>query len=231
MSKSLREPIASPATSDAEELQYFKKDFWSTENLKFSRPGCRLQKITKLIAGIADGKETCDLLDVGCGPATLMSILPPNVTYHGIDIAIQNPAPNLIERDLLEAPIDFEDKVFDIVVASGVFEYFGDRQREKFAEVARILRPTGAFIVTYTNFGHRSKGAYWALNNIGSLNGFRTDLSREFEICRSFPVGHNWTLREPNRRLVKDLNMRINSNIPIVSRFLAVEYFFVCTPR
>ena len=73
---------------------------------------------------MAQGK-TYDLLDVGCGPATLMHLLDQNISYHGIDIAIHEPAPNLIEADFLENPISFHGRKFDIVLAQGIFEYVG----------------------------------------------------------------------------------------------------------
>ena len=46
-----------------------------------------------------------------------MPLLRPNIQYHGIDIAIHDPAPNLIEADFLEVPIQFGDKHFDIILA------------------------------------------------------------------------------------------------------------------
>ena len=103
----------------------YKKDFWSEENLKYSRPHYRLEKSARLINRLARGRERT-LLDVGCGPATLMSLLEPNIKYYGIDIAIHDPAPNLIEADFLETPIRFDEKRFDIVLAQGVFRICGE---------------------------------------------------------------------------------------------------------
>src|SRR5580700_2737522 len=96
----------------------YKKGFWSEENLKYGKPHHRLEKSARIINRIAQGKERT-LLDVGCGPATLMSLLPPNIRYHGIDIAIHGQAPNLMETDFVAEPIKFGDKTFDIVVAQG----------------------------------------------------------------------------------------------------------------
>jgi hypothetical protein len=92
----------------------YKKDFWSKENLKYSRSHYRLEKSARIINKIARGRR-CKLLDVGCGGAALRSLLRPNIEYYGIDIAIHDQAPNLIEADFLEAPIPFADKRFDIV--------------------------------------------------------------------------------------------------------------------
>ena len=56
--------------------------------------------------------------------------------YYGIDIAIQEPSPNLTECDILQEPISSEDAPFDLIVAQGLFEYLADSQSRKFAEIA-----------------------------------------------------------------------------------------------
>src|SRR5262245_17931595 len=89
------------------EVKYYKRDFWETENLKLDKPHFRLRKVARVISKLARGRE-CDLLDVGCGTAALGRLMPPNVRYHGIDIAIQEPAPNLLEADIIESPIGFQ---------------------------------------------------------------------------------------------------------------------------
>lgn len=210
--------------------RYYKKDFWSKENLKFSQTHYRLVKSARIINNLARDRE-CNLLDVGCGPATLIQLLSPKINYHGIDIAIQDPAPYLIEVDLIKNPIKFGDKQFDIVVAQGIFEYMGDLQSQKFAEIAQLLNGTGIFIVSYWNFGHRNKEVYWAHSNIQSIDDFRQGLARHFNIDRFFPVSHNWHHSWPNRRINRAVNMHINMNIPFISPILAVEYFFLCSPR
>jgi len=211
-------------------VRYLKRDFWSTENLKHVPAHYRLRKTARIVNGIA-GERPCTLLDVGCGPATLMGLLRPNVSYFGIDIAIHDPAPNLLQADIVEEPIRFGDRKFDIVVAQGLFEYLGDVQSQKFGEIADVLEADGVFVVSYTNFGHRNKDVYWAYSNVQSLDRFRGDLGRFFTIQRAFPTAHNWHHGQPNRRLVKALNMHVNVNIPVISPALAVEYFFICSAR
>src|SRR5579862_1918223 len=127
------------------EQKYYKRDFWADENLKYTEPHFRLEKSSHILNRIARGKE-CDLLDVGCGPATLMRLLDKNIHYHGIDIAIHNPAPNLIESDFLGNPIRFGNKKFDIILAQGVFEYVGAFQAQKFSEIKQSLKPDGIFM-------------------------------------------------------------------------------------
>jgi cyclopropane fatty-acyl-phospholipid synthase-like methyltransferase len=208
----------------------YKKDFWSEENLKYSRPHYRMEKISRLINKLAHGQER-SLLDVGCGPATLASLLDRNIRYHGIDIAIQQPAPNLIESDFLEAPIQFQGKKFDIVVAQGVFEYVGEFQSQKFAEIAQIVNKDGIFVASYVNFDHRQKDVYWPYSNVQPFGRFRRSLAQHFMINRYFPTSYNWNHWEPGRKILRAANMHVNFNIPVVGPALAVEYLLICSPR
>jgi SAM-dependent methyltransferase len=214
----------------SERASYYKKAFWGKENLKFGEPWYRLQKSAQIITALAGGRE-CTLLDVGCGPATLMRLLPANIEYFGIDIAIHDPAANLIEADLLESAIAFDGKRFDIVTALGLFEYVGNLQAQKFSEIAQLLNDGGKFIVSYTNFDHRKKRIYEAFSNVQPLDSFRQSMGRYFNIERSFPASHNWRHSQPSRKIVKAINMHVNANIPLISPALAVDYFFVCSPR
>jgi SAM-dependent methyltransferase len=209
----------------------YKKDFWSKENLQYSRPHYRLEKSARVVNRIARGRRRRTLLDVGCGGAALRPLIRPNIEYYGIDIAIHDPAPNVIEADFLEAPIPFADKFFDIVIAQGVFEYVGDFQVWIFSEIARLLNDSGVFIGSYVNFDHHDRCVYWPYSNVQSFNEFRRGLAQYFRIRRLFPTSHNWRHSEPRRKLTQAVNMQINVTVPFISRALAVEYFFVCSPR
>lgn len=218
-----------PGKTIGNDVRYYQRDFWSQENLKFSEPHYRMGKAVQIISRVAAGRES-ELLDIGCGPATLRRVLPSNINYHGIDIAIQNPAPDLIESDIVNTPIRFADKKFDIVIAQGVFEYVPNVQAQKFAEIAEILRPTGTFIVTYWNYAHRNPKIYHAHTNVQPIGEFRQDLSRCFRVDRYFPASHNWYHGSPSMSFNKTINMHVNMRIPLVSRLLGVEYFFLCSP-
>ena len=208
----------------------YKRDFWIKENRKHVPAHYRLQKSARLINAIA-GREDRDLLDVGCGPATLMRLLRPNIHYCGIDIAIHDQVPNLIETDFLEKPIRFDGRRFDIVAALGVFEYMGTRQDQKFSEIAQLLDEHGRFVVTYTNFGHRDKRVFEAFSNVQPFDDFRRSLAQHFTIERSFPTSYNWRGGQPVRAWLKSANMRMKGNIPLIGPRLAVEYFFICSRR
>jgi len=209
--------------------QYYGRGFWSEENLRFSQPHYRMEKAMRIINNVARGRER-DLLDIGCGPAALMHLLPSTIHYHGIDIAIQGSAPYLIEADIVRTPIEFADKKFDIIIAQGLFEYVPEVQSQKFSEIAEILRPGGTFIVTYWNYAHRNPKVFHAHTNVQPFGDFQRDLERHFSVDRFFPASHNWYHGSPSMRFNKALNMRINMNIPIVSPLLGVEYFVLCSP-
>jgi SAM-dependent methyltransferase len=220
--------IGDPARESAAEQ--YKRDFWVKENRKHVPAHYRLQKSARVINAIA-GREDRDLLDVGCGPATLMRLVRPNIHYYGIDIAIHDPAPNLIETDILKKPIRFNGRSFDIVAALGVFEYMGANQEQKFSEIAQLLAEQGRFVLTYTNFGHRDKRIFEAFSNVQPLEDFRQSLARHFTIDKCFPTSYNWHGGQPVRATAKSANMHVKANIPLVGTRLAVEYFFICSRR
>ena len=220
--------VGGPARETAADR--YKRDFWIRENRKHVPAHYRLQKSARIINSIA-GTEERSLLDVGCGPATLMRLLRPNINYYGIDIAVHDPAPNLIEADILREPIRFADKRFDIVTALGVFEYVGASQIQKFSEIAQLLGENGRFVLTYTNFGHRDKHIFEAFSNVQPFGEFRRSLARHFIIDRYFPTSYNWRGGQPYRPVLKAANMYVEANIPLVGPKLAVEYFFICSRR
>src|SRR6266704_3336665 len=184
--------------------KYYKRDFWIKENLNYVEPHFRLEKSARIVNRIARGREL-DLLDVGCGPATLMHFL--------------------------ESPIKFGDKQFDIVLAQGVFEYIGSHQTEKFSEIKRLLRENGKFILSYVNFDHFSKAIYSVYNNVQTFADFKKSLADIFHVERVIPTSHGWRNNEPTRKFMKRIHMHMDLKIPFISNLLAIEYFYVCSFR
>lgn len=210
-------------------IEYHKKDFWSEENLRYSVPHFRMLKVARVIRRLTRGR-TVDVLDVGCGPGTLGTLLPSNVHYYGIDISIPEPADNFLEADIVENPVDFNGMKFDLVVAQGLFEYMGGHQSQKFAEIAAVLKDDGRFVLTYQNFGHRQRQIYWPYSNVQRPADFRSDLSRFFKIERRFAVAHNWNHDHPRRPLIAGLQEHLNIYVPVISPKLAIDYLYVCSP-
>jgi SAM-dependent methyltransferase len=216
------------ARQSARGIKYYKKDFWSGENPKYSEPHFRMRKVARLVRRLAHNRR-CTLLDVGCGPAALADLMPSNVDYYGIDISIPEPARNLLEVDIVEAPIAFERMKFDFVVAQGLFEYLGEYQSEKFAEIAEVLKDNGKFVLTYMNFDHRHQEIYWPYSNVQSSTEFLNDLGRFFRIERRFAGAHNWNHSLPNKKFMRLSQAHLNIYVPVVSPKLAVDYFYVCS--
>lgn len=212
------------------ELNFSRKEFWGQEHHKFVEPHFRLEKSARLINKLAPAGAST-LLDIGCARAALKDLLKPSIQYFGIDVAIREPASYLHEADILESPIEFDGRHFDLVIAQGVFEYLGDVQRDKFHEIAEILNPNGRFILTYENFAHRRPSIYWAYSNVQTPAAFRASLEQEFVIERQWPTSLNWRHSQPVRPLTKTLNRIVTRSIPVVTPKFAVEYFFVCSNR
>jgi len=210
--------------------------YWEQATLPYAEPYFRVEKCARVITRLA-GSQPCDLLDVGCGPATLERLLPANMRYFGVDLAIHEPSANLLELDLAVSPLQFEGRKFDIVVAAGLFEYLDRVQDRVLREIREILNDGGKFVVTYTNFHqlwhHRpTVRAYDTdrYNNKQSLRDFRRSLERQFVVDRWFPSSHNTSVREPTLRPSKAMQLGIEHGIPLLSRMLAVNYFFICRP-
>ena len=201
--------------------------WWQEENLKYSQPHYRLVKCARIVNALAKGRE-CDLLDVGCGPATLSKLLHKNIHYFGIDLAIHDPSPNLMEMDLVENEISFQNRVFDLIVGQGFFEYVGGFQKKKFSEIKRNLKSNGKFVATYMNFSHLHKQVYPMYNNVMPLNDFIRELGSVFQIERYFPTSHNWIGTEPKRAWLKEIQLPLYINMPVISPLFGVEYFFIC---
>jgi len=206
------------------------RDYWFVENARFAAASFRLKKCARIINRIAAGRP-CKLLDVGCGPAALQHLLAPNINYFGIDIAIHERAENLRETDIARETITFDDQRFDFVVAMGFFEYMGHLQKRKFEEICRILTSDGKFIMSYVNFNHFSRKIWPNYNNVESPGQMADSLKELFRIEKRFPASHHWRQKQPGRNSLQGIQMQINFNIPLISRLLAVEYFFVCSPR
>jgi SAM-dependent methyltransferase len=202
------------------------RDYWIVENALYAEPSFRLKKCASVINELAGDRE-CTLLDVGCGPAALRPLLKPNVHYHGIDIAIHQNVPYLMECDIAKQTIAWENKRFDFVVALGFFEYMGHQQKLNFEEIRNILKDDGKFMISYINFRHFRRKVWPNYNNVQSFGEMKKGLEQVFHVDKTFPASHNWRQKQPGKRSLTGLQMKVNFHIPVVSRMAAVEYFFL----
>jgi len=207
---------------------YRNRDYWIVENAQYAAPSFRLRKCARLINRLAQGR-TASLLDVGCGPAALRPLLDQNIAYHGLDVAIHQPADYLREADFVQNRINFDGKQFDYVVAMGFFEYMGQKQNQKFEEIRDILKKDGRFVMSYINFGHYRRQVWPNYNNVQSIAEMSSALEKVFRIENCFPASHHWRQKQPGNNSLPGIQMHVNFNIPLISPALAVEYFFVCS--
>lgn len=215
---------------DQADANFRDRDYWIVENAQYAEPSFRLKKCAALINKVA-GTRPCSVLDVGCGPGALRPLLSTNVKYYGIDLAIHNPAPFFRETDIAHEKICFDNMHFDFVTAMGFFEYMGDQQETKLQEIRDILTPDGTFIMSYINFGHFRRKIWPNYNNVRSITEMKRCLNEVFQVNRCFPASHHWRQKQPGKYSLSSLQMRINSQIPILSRQFAVEYFFMCSRK
>lgn len=95
------------------------------------------------------------ILDVGCGDFDLSRRIE-GFDWHGIDVAPAPSASNperITTHDLMTTPYPYESGTFDAVVCSEVLEHLWDL-RKVHAEVKRLLKPQGTYIVSTPNFEH-----------------------------------------------------------------------------
>ncbi len=109
------------------------------------------------------------ILDVGCGNGRLLSILPGNVEYIGVDFSkellsiarARHPGGTFIHGNATDLP--FSDREFDTVFSFATLHHIPSRElrRKAVAEMARVLRPGGTLIVTAWDL--------WHANHLGDL--------------------------------------------------------------
>ena len=209
---------------------YRQRDYWIIQNRQYTEPSFRLHKCARMLKELANGRE-CTLLDVGCGPGALRHVLPPQIKYYGIDIALQEPASFMREVDFAKNPISYDGQRFDFIVGLGVLEYMGTLQNQKFQEIKSILNENGKLVVSYINFSHLGRKVWPNYNNVQSIGSMADSLKEVFKIERCFPASHHWRQKQPGRYAVRKIQMHMNFNIPVLSPWLAVEYFFVCSHK
>ncbi len=113
------------------------------------------------------------LLDIGCGPADILELLP-HVNYTGLDLSPEyilaakqrfGSRGRFYCGDVGVAAMEGEQGSFDLVMSVGVIHHLNDAQASKLFELARrVLRPGGR-LVTYDGcyVPRQSRIARWML--------------------------------------------------------------------
>jgi SAM-dependent methyltransferase len=131
----------------------FVAQHWNERAKALDIPHARLRIIAREIAALPGPPAT--LLDIGCGAATLRKLLPESIEYFGVDIAddvipVGTDPEHFVVADLNVEDDCFPGRTFDVVVASGAFEYVRDPERFLHL-VTRKLAPGGFFVISYLN--------------------------------------------------------------------------------
>ena len=72
---------------------------------------------------------------------------------------------------------------------------------------------------------------YDPYSNVQPLRDFRGRRASRWRVRRYIAASHNWKHSEPSRALLRAAQMPLRLNVPLVSRVLAVEYFFICSSK
>lgn len=141
--------------------------------------------IKQTLMATADVSATANLLDFGCGTATLTIMVKqicPEITVTGIDVdeEILEKATKKIKEENLDikllnydgVKLPFQNNTFDIVISSLVFHHLDTETKQKaLSDIFRILNNNGQFIVA--DFGRSTSWLQRILFNIvRSLDGF-----------------------------------------------------------
>jgi 2-polyprenyl-3-methyl-5-hydroxy-6-metoxy-1,4-benzoquinol methylase len=98
------------------------------------------------------GSQIGAALDIGCADGAFLEQLRAARKY-GIDIASNRHRPadvHVVRMDVAVEPLPFEADYFDAVYAGEILEHLLDTERF-LREVARVLKPTGLFVLTTPN--------------------------------------------------------------------------------
>lgn len=112
------------------------------------------------------------ILDLGCGNGRLISILPENISYNGIDISTElikkartrYPHNNFQIGNLLSLP--YADQTFDTIIAIASLNHIPSDQLRQQAinEIHRVLKNNGIFITSNWNLDQDKYKKYFNLD-------------------------------------------------------------------
>jgi len=160
--------------------------------------------LARYLSARYDMKEGSRFLDLGCGRGDfLRGFIRCGLNGHGVDRSDAAksicPEAEILQSDLANEPLPYDDNSFDIVFSKSVLEHFYYPER-LVQEIYRILRPGGLVITMvpdwgsmyktfYDDFTHRTPYTLASLKNMLLINNFK---AVEVEKFRQLPF--LWTM-------------------------------------
>jgi 2-polyprenyl-3-methyl-5-hydroxy-6-metoxy-1,4-benzoquinol methylase len=165
-----------PMPGDAEIATFYPTQYWwnagrrgSLKKLESIYRRIALRDHVRFITKAAGNRTGLELLDVGCGSGTLISLLKRRgFRVRGVDFSAEAASIAKSENDVDVAvgsleQVHFPDQSFDVVTLFHVMEHVTN-PRQVLEEVSRILRPGGALILQVPNiesWQFKMFGAKW----------------------------------------------------------------------
>ncbi|HJL19074.1 MAG TPA: class I SAM-dependent methyltransferase [Sandaracinaceae bacterium LLY-WYZ-13_1] len=163
------EPIVGEGTSSGHKGLY--------EMLRHVIPNDHTRQVTSAYyvqKVLEDGRGALCVLDLGCGDGRSIDLfrrMDPEVSWTGVDI---ESSPEVDERARTDGTfvtfdgvnLPFEDGSFDVAYSHQVFEHVR-RPEPLLREVARVLRPGGAFIGSVSSLEPYHSFSYWSFTPFG----------------------------------------------------------------
>ncbi len=127
----------------------------STEQQAFSyrAEGPRIDKIRQVFARFTEPRK---ILDVGCAGGEILAPFAQKHEIHGLEISESLVAKALaaglkaVRHDFAADPMPYPDQTFEVVFCGETIEHIPDTDW-LLAEVNRVLKPGGTFVVTFPN--------------------------------------------------------------------------------
>jgi ubiquinone biosynthesis O-methyltransferase len=165
-----------PMPAASEIANFYPQQYWwnaaqsgSLKKLESLYRRIALRDHIMFIAKSAGNRRGLQLLDVGCGSGTLLSLLKRRgFRVRGVDFSSEAAAIAKSENDVNVAvgsleEVHFHDESFDVITLFHVMEHVTNPRRV-LEEVSRILRPNGAVILQVPNiesWQFKMFGAKW----------------------------------------------------------------------
>ncbi len=146
------------------------------------------------VANLLQPRPGLSILDIGCGPGTMMRFLPDGVAYHGFDVNPRYVAyaqrrfagrGQFTAQRVDAAPI--ASGGFDVVMANAILHHLDDSEAAHLFEVAWSQCKPGGFLLTYDNawVAEQSAPARWFIGrdrgrHVRPPEGYRARAKRRF---------------------------------------------------